>query len=64
MRLFVTDVADLYSLIHREAGLLRTLTTYEDAERELENVLRDEPTWMSDLWIEPFDVTVLAGGAE
>ena len=57
-------MADLYSLIHREAGLLCTLTTYEDAERELENVVRDEPTWMPDLWIEPFDLTVLPSGAE
>jgi hypothetical protein len=51
-------VADLYSRVHREAGPLRTFTTREDAEAELERVFGDEPTWASELWVEPFEVVV------
>ena len=36
-------VADLYSLVHREAGPVSTFLTREEAEAELEAVLEDEP---------------------
>ncbi len=42
-------MADLYSVMHREVGPLATFTSYEDAERELERVFGDEPTWLRDL---------------
>ncbi len=31
---------------------------WEEAEDELCDVLLGEPTWVGDLWIEPFDVVV------
>jgi hypothetical protein len=49
-------VADFYSLVHCDAGLLETFETREDAERELARVLMDKPTWVYDLWIEPFEL--------
>ncbi len=52
-------MADLYSLRHREVGPLATFTTYEDAERELEDMLQEEPTWSVDLWIEPFELVTM-----
>jgi hypothetical protein len=35
-----------------------TFTAREDAEQELEDVLRDEPTWAGELWMEPFELVV------
>ena len=55
----VLVVADLYSLVHREAGHGSTFTTREEAEAELEAVLRDEPTWLTRVWIEPFTLVVV-----
>ncbi len=49
-------MADFYSLVHCDAGLLETFETREDAERELARVLMDKPTWADDLWIEPFEL--------
>jgi len=51
-------LADLYSLIHVEDGPITTFVTREEAERELADVLRDEPGWAIDLWIEPFEFVV------
>ena len=51
-------MADLYSLMHREAGPVSTFTTREEAKDELEAVLRDEPTWLTRVWIEPFTLVV------
>jgi hypothetical protein len=48
-------VAALYSLVHREEGPISTYLTKAKAERELEAVLRDEPDWADDLYIEPFE---------
>ncbi len=50
--------ARLYAVVHREAGPLLTFTSREEARRELADVLRDEPTWAEDLWVEPFEVVV------
>ncbi len=55
----VIDVADLYSVRHREAGPLATFTTYEAAELELEDLLHEEPTWVAELWIEPFELVTV-----
>jgi len=52
-------MADLYSLMHREAGPVSTFTTREEAKDELEAVLRDEPTWLTRVWIEPFTLVVV-----
>lgn len=51
-------MADLYSLVHREAGPLSTFTTLEEAEAELAAVLEDEPGWLPELWVEPFVLVV------
>jgi hypothetical protein len=51
-------MADLYSLMHREAGPVSTFTTLGEAEAELEAVLEDEPGWVDDLWVEPFELVV------
>ena len=51
-------MADLYSLMHREAGPLATFTTPAEAEEELAAVLEDEPDWRPDLWVEPFELVV------
>jgi len=51
-------VADLYSLVHREAGPVSTFPTREEAEAELAAVLEDEPEWRPDLWVEPFVLVV------
>lgn len=58
-RASVTDVADLYSVMHRQAGPLATFTTYEAAELELEDLLHEEPTWIAELWIEPFELVTV-----
>jgi len=44
--------------MHREAGPLATFMTPAEAEAELEAVLEDEPAWVDDLWVEPFDLIV------
>ena len=46
-RRYYRPVADLFSLVHREAGPVSTFTTREEANDELEAVLRDEPTWLT-----------------
>ena len=46
------DTADLWSLVHREFGPIQTFLTREAAERELEDVLRDEPGWAEKLRVE------------
>jgi hypothetical protein len=53
-------MADLDALVHRDYGPVSTFTTREDAEQELDDVLRDEPTWADDLRIEP-SVLVVEG---
>ena len=52
---------DLYSVVHREIGPLATFANYDEAVLELERVFWDEPTWLPDLWIEPFDLVVADG---
>ena len=49
---------DFYSLVHCDAGPLETFETREEAERELARVVKDEPTWADDLWIEPFEMVL------
>lgn len=51
-------MADFYVLVHRDAGPLASFLTSEDAEEALEEVFGDEPTWRSDLWVEPFELVV------
>jgi hypothetical protein len=51
-------VADLWVLVHRKHGAIRTFLSLEDAARELRWVLRDEPDWEGDVWLEPFHVVV------
>ena len=51
-------MADLYSLVHRDAGPIATFTKREEAEAELAAVLEDEPGWVDDLWVEPFELVV------
>ena len=58
----VTDMADLYSVMHRRAGPVATFTTYEAAELELEDLLHEEPTWIAELWIEPFELVTVDEG--
>ncbi len=52
---------DLYSIVHRECGPVSTFLTLHEAERELADVLADEPTWVGDLWVEP-EVSARVGG--
>ena len=51
-------MADLYALVHAEAGPLRTFLTAEEAEEGRMAMLRDEPACMPDLWVEPFVLLV------
>jgi len=51
-------VADLYALVHRDAGPVETYLTAEEAVEAMQEVLRDEPTWWPDLWVEPFSFEV------
>jgi hypothetical protein len=51
----------LYSLVHRVGGPVATYATEAEAQRGLEAVLRDEPDWVDDVWIEPFEFVVAAG---
>jgi len=53
--------ADLYSLVHEDGGLVATFTRIDEAVRELDAVLRDEPTWITRMWIEPFTLLVSDG---
>jgi len=48
----------LYSLVHREGGPVATYNSEAQARRSLEAVLRDEPDWVDDIWIEPFEFRV------
>jgi hypothetical protein len=48
----------LYTLVHRDTGPVRTFCSREEAEEELRVVLRDEPTWAGDLWVEAFELRV------
>jgi hypothetical protein len=45
--------------MHREAGPVATFTTLNEAKDELEALLRDEPTWLTRVWIEPFTLVVV-----
>lgn len=49
-------MADLYSLVHREAGTVETYLTVEEAIAAMQDVLRDEPGWWADVWVEPFEL--------
>jgi hypothetical protein len=51
-------MADLYSLVHREAGRLGTFLSRGEAEAARDDVLRDEPDWIEDLTVEPFDFII------
>jgi hypothetical protein len=55
---------DLARVVHRDCGPSSTFLTLREAERELADVLYDEPTWVGDVWVEPFTVEVLVGGAD
>ncbi len=57
-------MADLYTVMHREVGPVAAFVTWDEAVAELERVFGDEPTWLRDLWIEPFDVLVTEDEAE
>jgi hypothetical protein len=48
----------LWSLVHRDAGPVCTFLTEDEAERERDLVLRDEPGWADDLWVEPFQLEI------
>ncbi len=52
-------MADFYTVVHREVGPLATFTSYDEAVLELERVFWEEPTWLPDLWIEPFELIVV-----
>lgn len=41
-----------------EAGPLATFMTKAEAEAALEAVLEDEPAWVGDVWVEPFEFGV------
>jgi hypothetical protein len=49
-----------YSPCHRENGPVATYETEEEARRDLEAVLRDEPDWVDQMFIEPFDFVVMS----
>lgn len=49
-------MADFWVLAHVEHGPISTFLTREEAERELERVFGDEPTWVGTLKLQPFDV--------
>jgi hypothetical protein len=51
-------VADLYVLAHRDYGPITTFVSREAAEKELERVFGDEPTWVGTLTVEPFELVV------
>jgi hypothetical protein len=51
-------VADLFTLREVEAGPLSTFTSREEAEEELAAILRDEPDWLGDVWVESFELVV------
>jgi len=43
-----------WSVVHGEFGPIQTFLTREEAERTLEDMLRDEPGWAGKLSVEPF----------
>ncbi len=49
-------MADFYTVVHREVGPLATFTSYDEALLELGRVFLEEPTWLRDLAIEPFEL--------
>lgn len=51
-------LADLYALVHREAGPVAAFLTLEEARHEFMDMLCDEPDWIGDVWIEPFSLRV------
>ena len=51
-------VPDLYALVHREAGPVKTYLNIYDAMKAMQEVLRDEPDWWQDVWAEPFHFVV------
>jgi hypothetical protein len=55
-----SSLVPLSSLVHREEGRLSTYMTEDQAQRELKAVLRDEPGWVDDVWIEQFEFVVQA----
>ena len=51
-------MADLYAVVHRDAGPVASFTTWPEADEERQRMLDDEPGWVDDLWIEEFRVVV------
>jgi hypothetical protein len=51
-------MADLHSLVHREAGPVSTFMTREEGADELAAVLTDEPDRLPDLRVVPFELVV------
>jgi hypothetical protein len=49
---------DLWSPVHQEFGPIQTFLTREEAERELADVLCDEPDWAAKLRVKPFSFRV------
>jgi hypothetical protein len=52
------QTADLWSVVHRDFGPFCTLLTREEAEKELEDMLRVEPDWADKLSVESFSFRV------
>jgi hypothetical protein len=50
----------LYMLVHRDTGPVATYRTEAEAQRALEAVLRDEPDWEGDIYVEAFEFVVSA----
>ena len=53
-RVSVDASGGFWVVVHRTAGPLATFETREEAEREREDILEDDPEWADDVWIEPF----------
>jgi hypothetical protein len=51
-------VADFYTVVHRDVGPLATFASYDEALLELGRVFLNEPSWLRDLSIEPFELVV------
>jgi hypothetical protein len=51
-----SDVADLYSLAHRDYGPIQNIPLPRGGRGGVEARLRDEPTWMGTMRVEPFKV--------
>jgi hypothetical protein len=48
----------LYMLVHRDSGPVATYRTEDEAERALAAVLRDEPGWADEIYVEAFEFVV------